>query len=300
MKKLGITLGILILLFCNAGNSHALDALKKTVAVFDFENSVNTWGGWKIGRDFATQLTDSLVQSNKFTVLSRTELDAVLQEQNMANSYRFSQSNSAKTGKIVPAQILIKGKITEFEESQSGGGQGLNLRGFSLNMKTSTAHIAVILQLIDSSSGQIIDSKRVEGESSATSTSLGFSGGFDIGSSNFKKTPLGKAIQIALDRAVEYIAQKSDEIPWSGKVIMEKEGVVYLNSGTNIGIQEGDTFFIESMGEELIDPDTGITLGHENKRLGQIKVTEAQEKFAKATTIGDIGEIKKGDLVLEK
>ena len=149
--------------------------LKKTVAVFEFQND----SGWSsvatLGQDFSTQLSDALVQSGKFIVLTRKDLDVVMAEQDLAASDRMAKSNTAKIGKIVPAQILIKGQITEFEENTSGGGQGLSIKGVSLGLKKSSAHMAVIIQLIDSTTGEIVESKRVEGDASGGGVSVGYS-----------------------------------------------------------------------------------------------------------------------------
>lgn len=301
MKKVILLILLSVFLLISVKDSWAIDSLKKTVAVFDFQNDSGFVGSINLGRDFGTQLSDALVQSGKFIVLSRQDLVPVMAEQDMANSNRFAKSTTANIGKIVPAQLLIKGKITEFQENKSGGGQGLKLYGVSIKTAKSTAHIAIIIQLIDSTTGEIVESKRVEGDATSGGTSLGYSGAVSFGSSNHQKTPLGKAVKMAIDRAVEYIAQKSSDIPWNGKIMLVKKNTVYINSGKNVGIQEGDTFLVYKQGEDLIDPDTGIVLGRENKKLGQIKVTEVQEKFSKATAVGTLdSEMSKGDLVSEK
>ena len=129
MKKVIIAL-VLVLSFVVAGNCYAAKALKKTVAVFDFKNDSGYSAKANLGKDFSMQLSDALIQSGKFIVLSRKDLDVVMAEQDLSKSSRFAKTNSAKTGKIVPAQILIKGQITEFQENTSGGGQGLNIKGF--------------------------------------------------------------------------------------------------------------------------------------------------------------------------
>ena len=100
-------------------------ALKKTVAVFKFDNDSGFNSIGELGQDFSIQLSDALVQSGKVIVLSRKELDVVMAEQDLAASGRFAKSRTAKTGKIIPAQILIKGQITEFAQNSSGGGQGV-------------------------------------------------------------------------------------------------------------------------------------------------------------------------------
>jgi curli biogenesis system outer membrane secretion channel CsgG len=276
----------------------ALENLKKTVAVFDFQNDSGFSGSVNLGSDFTMQLTDALLQSGKFNVLTRTDLDAVFAEQDLAASGRMAKSSAAQTGKAIPAQILIKGTIAQFEENTSGGGQGFSIKGVSLGTKKSSASMAVIVQLIDSTTGQVIDSKRVEGEARSGGLSIGYSGSFDLSSSNFKKTPLGQALQMAIDRAVVYISEKLDDVPWQGKVVSFKEGVVFVNAGQNANIAVGDTFQVMREGEALIDPDTGMDLGSEATKLADIKITDVQPKFSKAQIEGTAsGEIMAGDLV---
>jgi len=284
----------------NSQDGLCAENLKKTVAVFDFQNDSGYRSYANLGQDFSMQLSDALVQSGKFMVLSRKDLDVVMAEQDLAQSDRFAKSNTAKVGKIVPAQILVKGQITEFEENTSGGDQGLKISGFSLGTKKSSASIAVIVQLIDSTTGEIIDSQRVEGQASSGGLSIGYSGSFDISSSNFKKTPLGKAVQMSIDRAVVYVSKKLSAVPWKGKVVTVRDGVVFVNAGKNVGVATGDAYEIYREGESLIDPDTGIDLGSDRTKISEIEITEVQEKFSKAKVAGSLeGEILKGDLVLE-
>ncbi len=275
-------------------------ALKKTVAVFEFKNDSGYSSIANLGRDFSTQLSDALVQSGKFVVLTRKDLDVVMAEQDLAASDRMAKSNTAKVGKIVPAQILIKGQITEFEENTSGGGQGLSIKGISLGMKKSSAHMAVIIQLIDSTTGEILESKRVEGDASGGGLSIGYSGVVDVNSSSFKKTSLGKAVQVTIDQAVNYLAKKLSALPWQGKVVAVKDGLVYVNSGETTGVRVGDAFAIYKEGEALVDPDTGMNLGSEKTKVADVKVNDVQEKFSKAqVTGGKIEGIAKGDIVQE-
>lgn len=286
--------------FAWIGDAFCADALKKTVAVFEFQNDSGYTSLGNLGQDFSTQLSDALINSGKFIVLTRKDLDVVMAEQDLAASGRMAKSSAAKTGKIVPAQILIKGQITEFQENTSGGEQGITISGVSIGGKKSSAHVAVIVQLIDSTTGEILDSQRVEGEAKAGGFSLGYSGSFSIGTSSFQKTPLGKAVQMAIDRSVVYVTKKMEDIPWRGRVMLVKDGLIYVNSGENAGLKSGTPLRVYREGEALVDPDTGIELGKENTKIGDIKITEVQDKFSKAALEGQCSmEIAKGDLVLE-
>jgi len=299
--KRALIIAVLAISVVFASDCFAAKALKKTVAVFDFKNDSGFSSSASLGKDFSTQLSDALLQSGKFIVLSRKDLDVVMAEQDLAQSGRFAKTTSAKVGKIVPAQILIKGQITEFQENTKGGGQGLSVHGFSIGSKKSSAHVAVIIQLIDSTTGEILQSKRVEGEAKAGGLSLGYSGSFGINSSNFKKTPLGKAVQVAIDNAVVFVSQKMAAIPWKGKVVLAKEdGTIFINSGEKSGVRVGDSFKVFSVGESLIDPDTGMDLGSDNTKIADISVFEVQEKFSKARVSGSAtGVLEKGNIIEE-
>jgi curli biogenesis system outer membrane secretion channel CsgG len=287
--------------FVSSSNVYAT-ALKKTVAVFEFSNDSGYTSLANLGQDFSVQLTDALIKSGEFIVLTRRDLDVVMAEQDLAQSGRLAKSRTAKMGKIIPAQILIKGQITEFQEQTTGGQQGLTIHGVTLGGKKSTAHVAVIIQLIDSTTGEILKSHRVEGEAKAGGFSIGYSGSWSITSSNFQKTPLGKAVQMTIDRAVNYISKEMKDIPWRGRVVLVKNAQVYINSGRNAGIQSGNSFSIYRENEALIDPETGIELGKEKTKIAEVEITEVQEKFSKAKIIEGpySGEILKGDLVLER
>ena len=149
LVSVAVFVGVIIL----SGECLAAKGVKKTVAVFDFKNDSGYRGKISLGQDFSTQLSDALVQSGDFIVLSRKDLDVVMAEQDLANSDRFAKTKTAQTGKILPAQILIKGQITEFEENTSRGGQGLEVKGFKIGSEKTSAHVAVIVQMIDSTTG---------------------------------------------------------------------------------------------------------------------------------------------------
>ena len=87
----------------------------------------------------------------------------------------------------------------------------------------------------------------------------------------------------SINKAVYFIATKMQGVEWEGRIIKASANEVYINAGTNSGIKAGDSFIVYRPGEELIDPQTGISLGSEITKIGKIKVTSVAEKFSKAT-----------------
>ena len=299
MRKRIFLGGFFLLVFCCCNIAHAA-ALKKTIAVSEFENKTNAAGAWQIGTGMADMLTDSLIQSGQFIVLERQALNAVIAEQNLGASVRASKAGTgAQTGNIKKAQILIQGAVTEFEENASSGGQGFSLYGVSLKNNSASAHVAIIIRLVDSTTTQVLASQRVEGEATEGGVAFSASAGVvDFGQSAFKKTPLGKATQMAIDRAVQFIATQMAAAPWKGKVIkVDANNMVLVNAGAQSGMTKGQVLRLSRPGESLIDPDTGVELGQEAKVLGTVSVDEVLEKYSKAKAVYLEKPAQAGDLL---
>ena len=257
---------------------------KKTVAVSRFENKAAARGQINLGRGMSDQLADALVNSGNFVVVERQTLSDVFSEQDLARSGRAARSKTAQTGKVVPSQILIKGTITEFESETSGGGSGLSFKGITLGQESTTAHVGLLLRIIDTTSGEVLASERVEGKAESGGTKIGLSkGGYGFETEGFKNTPLGKATQIAIDRAVFKVIEKLNALPFQGKIINVKGETIYTNIGERNGATPGDVFTVYSAGEDMIDPDTGENLGAEEEKVGTVKITSVKEKFSKAS-----------------
>ena len=275
--------------------------LKKIVAVSRFENKTSWKGQVMLDDGMADQLTDALMQSGKFTVVERQTLSDVTAEQDLAASGRAEKSKSAQTGKLTSAQILIKGTVTEFENKSAGSGTGIGIGGITLKNNREEAHVGLIIRLIDTTTGQVLDSQRVEGKAEAGGMGVGVNVGVvSFGSEGFKKTPLGKATQIAIDNAVAIVVSKLKDVPFQGRIIKVTDDAVYVSGGKNAGMSNDDSFTVYSVGEALVDPATGEQLGAEETKKGTVKVFQVEEKFAKAKADGKLEGVKAGDIIRSK
>jgi hypothetical protein len=68
---------------------------------------------------------------------------------------------------------------------------------------------------------------------------------------------------------------------------------VTINRGDGGGVAVDDLFNVYSLGEELIDPDTKESLGHEEVKVGKVKITQVNPKTSQAQILEDTG-IDKG------
>ena len=290
MKKLFLLPVILFFFFSistsvlaeNKGN------LKYSIMVSKFENRSGWSGQWNIADTWGAVLTDSLQQTGKFIVLGEKDMrQEAMAEQDFAESGRTAGGKKKPvTGQMTPAQLLVKGEITHFQHSTSGGGGGLRIAGFRIGGATDSAEINAVIYVVDSTTGQVLASKKVVGAASKTGLDVGFSDrnwGADLG--GFKKTNVGKAVEQAIDEAVAFISGQLEKIPWEGTVILVKDGKIYINRGSREGVYSGQTFAVGKT-ETLRDPDTGEVLDVSMEKAGTMVIDNVKEKtsIGKATT----------------
>jgi len=276
------------------------DGPKKRIAVLEFENKVNNrwWDrSWNIEDRLTEMVITELMKTNRFMVVERGSLNEVLSEQDLGASGRVRQETAARIGEVLGAQVLVKGAITEFIEKESGGAGGIMISGIGIGGKTSTGHVAMDMRLIDSTTGQILQSERAEGKISSSGIGgIAFFSGVAFGGSSYKKTALGKATRAAVSDAVMFIVNNMQDQPWQGMVVRADGSQITINAGYNMNISMDSVFTVYSKGEELIDPATGLSLGSALSRSGTVRVTQVADKFSVASIIEGSG-FKRGDIV---
>lgn len=283
-----------------SGKASGLPALvgpKKMVAVGTFENKAGFRAEWDLGEGMAEMLTTALVQTNRFIVLERPEVKKILEEQDFGATDRTTKEGGAQIGKILRAQILVSGAITEFSSVVDDQGIGLKTDKIGLGFKQQKAHVAVNIRMYDTTTGEVLFSERVEGKATKNAIEADYANkDFAIGGQKFWATPLGEATQQCIDNAIFFIASKMQNVQWQGSIIKADDAKVYINAGSQAGVKVGDSFVVYSKGEELIDPETGLNLGSEEEKAGRITVVEVKEKYAVCTI--DEGEgFKREDII---
>lgn len=191
---------------------------KARLAVADFDVKAAKATG-EIGSGLREMLVTVLINSNRFSVVERQALSAVMQEQELAAS-GAAQAGGAQKGKIKTADLIITAAVTEFEPQVSGGSGGLGggggvgsgILGGLLGAALNKAHLALDIRIVDSSTSEVLAATCVQGQ--ASDVAGGFMGGFfsggaslGIGLSAYANTPMEKAIRICIIEAVRYISQ---------------------------------------------------------------------------------------------
>ena len=249
---------------------------------------------------------DTMARSGRFALVERTVLGNVLDEQDLGD--RVSQPSAAKVGKVLGAQYLLQVVVTDYEENTSSVGGGalgaltrVPLIG-GVGIKRGEGRVGLNFRLVDAETSEVVYTKQIESiikESGLILGGGGFGGGVALGGffGKYARTPIGQAVIAGVNKGVFDLVGVVGAQPAEGSVVRADSGRVWLNLGTG-AVNVGERLEVYAKGEELIDPETGISLGSMDTLTGRLTVSQVQEKFSIAKVESASGAISRGDRVV--
>jgi len=234
-------------------------SLKRKVAIARFSNETKYGRGFfdnenedRLGKQVMDILSSKLVNTEKFLLLERSDLDQIAKEKDIANLNSYN----------IPADFLIVGSITEF------GRKSTSEVGVFSRTKKQTAYAKVSIRLIDVKTSQIIYSEEGEGEAfveSGTVLGVGETAEYDA-------TLNDKVIIAAISKLVNNIVERLLDSEWKSYLIAFEEGNYFIAGGEKQGIKVGDEFNVLKKGSTVKNPQTNINIELPGKVVGKIKV----------------------------
>ena len=230
--------------------------------------------------NYEAMLETQLIKVGRFRVYERNKLEQVLREQGLQES--LSGNNTQI--KIDGVDYLVYGAITDM----SSEAKEFTTGGFATIKVTN--RFGVDIKIVDALSGEI---RRAESIVAVIETGSGVA---TKGFSNVEVDGNGlvEAQRIVAKRSAALLAESIFPI----RVVDIYNDEIYLNYGDSI-LSVGDRLKVIQEGREIIDQDTGLSLGSRQKTLGEIEIvsTEANLSIGKITkedsdfTIGSVAKM---------
>ncbi|NLJ84291.1 MAG: hypothetical protein GX336_05225 [Halanaerobiaceae bacterium] len=209
------------------------------VAVLPFQEGDLLWKGFRadeILNGITQHVTDKLVKKDKIRVIERNRIAEIIKEQDFGQSGRIDPATAAEIGRILGVDYLIMGTVTHMDVKEEGG-----IRIGPLSITGLKATIVLSGRVVDSTTGEIVDSIRGEADVTDASISLSQLKEISFGTKAFADSALGKCIDQATSNFVDNI--NPDRLKPAEKD--RKEGVVLkilgdrliINIGANKGLQ---------------------------------------------------------------
>jgi curli biogenesis system outer membrane secretion channel CsgG len=227
-----------------------------------------------------SQLTASINATRKFDIVSRGDAAEITKEQQFGASGNVDPNTAAQIGKDLGAKYILTATVDDYQDyvekaTFAGTGDTATKRVFRLS---------IVGKIYDSTTGKLLASAN-----------------FQTGNNEFKQIQqernysvkdgeLSDEMMVAVSRSLaEKIAVHVADVIFPIKVLIKGDNEITINRGDGAGVAVGDTFNVFALGKEMIDPDTKESLGRQEVKVGQVKITEVDPKFSKAQILQDTG-----------
>ncbi|MFH0880350.1 MAG: CsgG/HfaB family protein [Lentisphaerota bacterium] len=276
---------------------HSSDrTIKPVLAVMDFENSAGFSGQWNLGGGLADVLVTELLQTEEVVVLERKHLNEVVGEILRQGEGLFRKEGRVEKGRLKNAQFLLRGVVTDFTVTGDTSGWFGNSTA-KLFGRGSRARVAILIKVSDVESGEIISSIKADGAVSAggAGASVNYKN-ITFGGDAYFRTPLGRATEAAIHKAVKQILRDMPDQFWKPRVAESGPDEIIINGGGNMRVKAGDEFVVRDEGRTITDPVTGNVLETQpGKVIGRVRVTEVLEFSSHARVLE--GEPRRGQIL---
>lgn len=186
--------------------------LRIAILDFDFATTGLTGGAYSFangggpGQGISDLLTNRMVQNGTYSIIERSQIAAVLREQNLGASGRVDASTAAQIGRILGVNAVVVGSVTRFnvEERRSG----VSVLGIGNSRRRQIAEVQVTARMIDTRTAEILAVAEGAGEAEERSSSVSL-GVFNTGSdTNSTDRLLSEAAEQAVDALVTQLTQR--------------------------------------------------------------------------------------------
>jgi Rieske Fe-S protein len=217
-------------------------------------------------------VTEKLVKGGRFTVLDRTNDAAFDKENDFLSSDNVSDQQRVRLGQAIGADYMLIINLAQAGVSTSVREDHVDLTGESSVEVSHATRASLNYTLVQASTRAVKWSDSVSFSSS------------------------GNRMSDAMEKFQDKIAGDIAEIVNPPKVVAVQDGKVIINRGTGIATN-GQVYDIFALGEALVDPDTGESLGAIEKKVASIKISDVHDKVSYGDLIvGQIALVIKGSI----
>lgn len=278
---------------------------RKRIAVLDFDFASTSgsgiyynWLGIGPAKGVSDLLTNALVKDGTYIVLERSKVEQILKEQNFGASGRVDDSTAAQIGKILGADAVIIGTISQFnvEQSKSGGSLGF-LGGIGGSTEKNKAIVQINSRLVSTTTGEILAAAQGEGKANKSGGGISLFGISGNTSTDNIDSLLSKAAESAIAQmsgelvtANNKLATLPSVIPTVSAIVADITGnLITINKGSESGFRTGMNLSIERVVKEVKDPQTGKVLRSITSPVGRVELIEVSNGYATGKIVSGSG-----------
>ncbi len=258
--------------------SNSKRGLKRKVAIARFSNETRYGQSFfidknndRIGKQAVDILSSKLMETDKFILLERADMDKISKELKMENYAPLKNM----------ADYLIIGSVTEFGRKNQGE------VGIFSRTKRQIAVAKVHIRLIDVRTGQILYSEEGAGEAFSEAGSI-----FGVGErAGYDSAINDKALDAAITNLASNVIENLLDKPWKSYLLGYENAMFIIAGGKSQNIRVGDLFEVMLKGKQVKNPQTNMMITLPGSKVGTIKaVMSAGESITSEVTFCEIVE----------
>jgi hypothetical protein len=278
-NKMKIALIILLTLF--QGASLAL-AQKKSLSIGEPVANESIWLKAKQAgvetelfeafQSLPSSISTSVSATNKFDVVARGEqLAKIFEEQELGQTGAVALDSAAKINQLTGAAFAIFPTITDF--AYGTGSNTSRLTGTT--RETEEGRISCNLRMVDTTTGKITERSLVVRDQNTVVR---------------QRTNIGSGlIQTLVTKLANEIVNELVDEAFPARIVGKVGKQITINRGEGLGVEVGQVWRVFALGEEMIDPDTGESLGQIEAEVGRMSITSVRSKVAYGNLTEDFG-----------
>ena len=237
-----------------------------------------------LGANMATMLTNALQETSCFRMLEQlNNMNDLTNELKFAKSEN-SNGNGPEAGKMMSAQVIVTGEVTEYSVKSKGVSVGIVKTGSNI------VKMGFVLKLVSPETREILFTKSINVEGKVegkTNVGIGvrWVGRIDAASSSTQDPALANALEKGIISAVEYMASVKNDIPLPATDQQANNG----GKTTTIKITNADFTTLSALSEKLskINGVSNISKSL-NEGTGEIKLSYTGSSDALLTELSKV------------
>ena len=255
---------------------------RRGIAVIGFKANSATCLGKKISSEqqideVSRALVNAFTTTRKFSVLDRDNEDVYSIEKNLILDKDTQLLEKAKLGQVKGTDYIITGLVKNLRVSSHK--QKMVLTGDTFTTYSATASVDFKLLAFATRQVKFASSVKV-----------------NLSSAEISGKNCVDIISLLMEKVALQIVNKCIENIYPPRIVNINNNKIYLNIGGE-NIKKGSLYDVYKIGEKIIDPYTGESLGSEEVQIGTLRISEVKPKYSIGLLEkGKIEEIKKGQI----
>ncbi len=261
----------------------------------------------------------ALEATGKFIIIDIRSRDEILNELDYSQTSYANRELAHPVGRQIPAKYVVRGHVISFGLEKKNG-KGFGAFGVNLGSKKTEMDLKMQLTLEEIATGNIVKSYTEGLRFSSKGAAIGIDAagiasslasftsdidklkvlqkvagtGVQFTKDSYYESPLGEVFGVVVNRLVERLAGDMVGKTWTGVVVSVVDKNVVVRGGKDVGLKKGDALQVIKSTKELVDPETGLSLGSISAPNAILVVNTVQEKVSICTYKGS-ARISRGD-----